>query len=65
MKRILKNYFFNPTEKPTPTPEQFKRKYQTLLTDIGGEVCLNNMFNPKPLTKNSILSKKDQKEEEE
>ena len=26
-----------PTENPTPTLEDFKRKRQTLLTDIGGE----------------------------
>ena len=46
-------------ENPTTTPEDFKRKNQTLLTDIGGECYLNNIRNPKTLTKNPRLSNKD------
>ena len=48
-----------PTENPTPNLEYFKRKYQTLLTDIGGEWYLNNMHDPKPPTKKPRLSNND------
>ena len=37
-----------PTEKTTPTLEYFKRKCQTIQTDIGGECYLENMHNYKP-----------------
>ena len=47
-----------PTEKPTPTLEYFKRKHQTLFTDIGGECDLKFLSNPKPPTNNTGLIKK-------
>ena len=49
---------------PTPTLEYFKRKRQTLLTDIGGGYYLNKMNNPKLPKKNTRLSEKEQEEEE-
>ena len=39
----MKNIFINPTEIPTPTLEDFKRKWQTLLTGVGGEWYLDIM----------------------
>ena len=53
-----------PTETPTPTPEYFKEKCQTFLTDIGGELYLNNMHNPKPPMENPRLSNKKQQQED-
>ena len=51
------------TEIPKSTPEDFKKKCKTLLTDIGGEWYLNNMRNPKPHMNNMKLSNKQQQEE--
>ena len=53
MKEIFKQI---PTKIPKPTPEYFKEKCQTLLTDIEGEWYLNNMRNPKPSIKKPSLS---------
>ena len=39
-------------------PEDFKKKRQTLLTDIGSEWYLNNMHNTKPPTEKPRFSKK-------
>ena len=55
MKEIFKQI---PTKIPKPTPEYFKKKGQTILTDIEGEWYLNNMRNPKPLINNPRLSQK-------
>ena len=60
IKRRRKNHLNIPTEIPTPTIEYFKRKGQTILTDIGCEWHLNNIHYPKPLTKKSRLIKKEQ-----
>ena len=49
-----------PTEKPTPTIEDFKSKCQTILTDMGDEWYLNNMHSTKPPTNKPRLSKKEQ-----
>ena len=38
-----------PTEQPTPNIEDFKRKCQMILTNIGGECYPNNMHNTKLL----------------
>ena len=48
------------TEISNPTPKYFKKKCQTLLTDIGGEWYLNNICNHKPSMKNPRLSNKQQ-----
>ena len=50
------------TENPTPTLEYSKRKYQTLLNNIGGEWHLNNMCNSKLPKYNTMLSNKYQEE---
>ena len=44
-------------------PEYFKRKHQTLLTDIGGTWYLNGTNNTKPPIKIPRLTKKEKKQE--
>ena len=61
--RKYERIFLIPSEKPTPTIEDFKRKWQILLTDIGCECYLNSMCNPKPPTNKTRLHKKKQEEE--
>ena len=58
IKRRRKNSLKIPTEISTPTPGDFKRKSQTVLTDIGGEWYLNKKYNPKSPTKKPGLSNK-------
>ena len=58
IKRRRKKYFKNPTEIPTPTLEDFRRKCWTRLTDIGGEWYLNTTQNTKPPMDNPRLSNK-------
>ena len=55
--------FFNPPPKEVknPTPEDFKRKHQTVLTDICGKWFLNHMKNTKPPIKIPRLDKKRKK----
>ena len=62
IKRISKKSKKIPTEKPTPTLEDFKIKRQTILTDIGGEWYLNIMRNSKSTTNNPMLSNRNQEE---
>ena len=59
MEEILKNI---PSEISTPTLEDFKKKCQTILTDLGGDLYLNTMRNPNTPTKKTRLSKKHQQE---
>ena len=47
-----------PLEQPTPNLEYFKRKCQTIFTDIGGGWYLNNILNNKPPTNILRLNKK-------
>ena len=58
IKRRRKNSLKIPTEISTPTPGDFKRKSQTVLTDIGGEWYLNTTQNTKPPMDNPRLSNK-------
>ena len=58
IKRTQKKSLKIPTEIPTSTVEYFKRKPQTLLTDIGGYWYLNTSRNTKIPLKNPRLGKK-------
>ena len=55
---IQKEYFKKFIEVKKSIPEQFKRKYQTLLTGIGGMWYLNDMNDPKPSIKRQRSTKK-------
>ena len=54
--RLYKLIYLSPTEVKNATPEDFKRKHQTLLTGIGGKWLLNHMENTKPPIKRPILT---------
>ena len=54
IKEILQK---NPTEVKNPAPEDFRRKPQTLLADIGGTWYLNDINNPRPPIKSPIFTK--------
>ena len=60
----IKNLKNITTEIPTSAIEYFKRKYWTILTDIGGEWYLNTMGNTKLLMEKSTISTKEQEEED-
>ena len=48
----------NPREVKNPAPEDFRRKTQTLLADIGGTWYLNDTKNPKNPIKRPKTTKK-------